>query len=157
MLLIITKIPAIRLRGFLKFSSSYFIQLFFPFPIYFAVRKLVNICESCFWFCVFFCYFVFMAYHHIIHIHGRWHLYIHIRILKTQIRFQWNIFNITLIIRQHWFKQWLSAEQSTSHCLIWSKISWFNDSSLRWRHNGHDGVSNHQPNHCLLNRLFGCR
>ena len=28
---------------------------------------------------------------------------------------------------------------------------------LRWRHNGHDGVSNRQPHHCLLNRLFGCR
>ena len=26
--------------------------------------------------------------------------------------------------------------------------------SLRWRYNGHDGVSNHQPHHCLLNRLF---
>ena len=26
--------------------------------------------------------------------------------------------------------------------------------SLRWRHNGGDGVSNHQPHHCLLNRLF---
>ena len=25
---------------------------------------------------------------------------------------------------------------------------------LRWRHNGHDSVSNHQPHHCLLNRLF---
>ena len=25
---------------------------------------------------------------------------------------------------------------------------------LRWRHNEHDGVSNHQPHHCLLNRLF---
>ena len=24
---------------------------------------------------------------------------------------------------------------------------------LRWPHNGHDGVSNHQPHHCLLNRL----
>ena len=29
--------------------------------------------------------------------------------------------------------------------------------ALRWRHNGHDGVSNHQPHHCLFNRLFGCR
>ena len=27
---------------------------------------------------------------------------------------------------------------------FWSK-------SLRWRHNGHDSVSNHQPHHCLLN------
>ena len=26
--------------------------------------------------------------------------------------------------------------------------------SLRWRHNYHDGVSNHQPHGCLLNRLF---
>ena len=25
---------------------------------------------------------------------------------------------------------------------------------LRWRHNGHNSVSNHQPHHCLLNRLF---
>ena len=27
-------------------------------------------------------------------------------------------------------------------------------SSLRWRHNGRDSVSNHQPHGCLLNRLF---
>ena len=25
---------------------------------------------------------------------------------------------------------------------------------LQWRHNGHDGVLNHQPQHCLRNRLF---
>ena len=25
---------------------------------------------------------------------------------------------------------------------------------LLWRHNGHDGVSNHQPHDCLLNRLI---
>ena len=31
------------------------------------------------------------------------------------------------------------------------------DNTLRWRHNGHDSVSNHQPPQCLLNRLFGCR
>ena len=30
-------------------------------------------------------------------------------------------------------------------------------SSLQWRHNGRDGVPNHQPRDCLLNRLFGCR
>ena len=27
-------------------------------------------------------------------------------------------------------------------------------SSLHWRHNDHDGVSNHQPHHWLLNRLY---
>ena len=26
--------------------------------------------------------------------------------------------------------------------------------SLQWRHNDRDSVSNHQPHHCLLNRLF---
>ena len=40
--------------------------------------------------------------------------------------------------------------------VLWSRCSsiphphW----SLRWRHNEHDGVSNHQPHGCLLNRLF---
>ena len=29
--------------------------------------------------------------------------------------------------------------------------------SLQWHHNGLDGVSNHQPHHCLLSRLFGHR
>ena len=29
--------------------------------------------------------------------------------------------------------------------------------SLRWRHNDHAGVSNHQPHGCLLNRLFRCK
>ena len=28
---------------------------------------------------------------------------------------------------------------------------------LQWRHNGRDGVSNHQPHDCLLNRLFRSR
>ena len=26
--------------------------------------------------------------------------------------------------------------------------------TLEWRHNGHNGVSNHQPHQCLLNRLL---
>ena len=29
--------------------------------------------------------------------------------------------------------------------------------SLQWRHNGCDGISNHQPHDCLLNRLFSCK
>ena len=30
----------------------------------------------------------------------------------------------------------------------------YNNFPLRWRHNDHGGVSNHQPHGCLLNRLF---
>ena len=33
-------------------------------------------------------------------------------------------------------------------------IDSFDVSSLQWRHNGHDGVSNLQPHDCLLNHLF---
>ena len=29
--------------------------------------------------------------------------------------------------------------------------------SLQWRHNERDGVSNHQPHDCLLNRLFNIK
>ena len=35
-----------------------------------------------------------------------------------------------------------------------SQLNFF---SLQWRHNGHDGVSNHRPHHCLLKRLFRSR
>ena len=41
-------------------------------------------------------------------------------------------------------------------CLGYS-ISSCIGSTLQWRHNGRHGVSNHQPHHCLLNRLFGRR
>ena len=35
----------------------------------------------------------------------------------------------------------------------WKPLSWY-ISSLQWRHNVRDSVSNHQPHDCLLNRLF---
>ena len=44
------------------------------------------------------------------------------------------------------------------HCLMHEWIDamfyCFTCDSLHWRHNDHDGVSNHQPHGCLLNRLF---
>ena len=44
-------------------------------------------------------------------------------------------------------------QPSNFHACFWSgKLR-----SLRWRHNGCHGVSNHQPHHYLLNRLFRCR
>ena len=36
-------------------------------------------------------------------------------------------------------------------------IMWLSKYALQWRHNGLDSVSNHQPHHCLLSRLFGRR
>ena len=39
-------------------------------------------------------------------------------------------------------------------CFNWFIVGFPCNISLRWRHNGRDGVSNHQPHDCLLNRLF---
>ena len=39
-------------------------------------------------------------------------------------------------------------------CGLWQICSMIWIRTLRWRHNGRGGVSNHQPHHCLLNRLF---
>ena len=36
----------------------------------------------------------------------------------------------------------------------WSERNLSRQDSLQWRHNEGDGVSNHQPHDCLLNRLF---
>ena len=44
-----------------------------------------------------------------------------------------------------------------SVCNGWHREWWAGcarEYSLQWRHNGRDIVSNHQPHHCLLNRLF---
>ena len=40
----------------------------------------------------------------------------------------------------------------SSYC-AWLKKGFLGSTSL-WRHNGRDGFSNHQPQDCLLNRLF---
>ena len=47
----------------------------------------------------------------------------------------------------------VSFMRSKFTCLLltfWGKLI----ISLQWRHNGHDGVSNHQSHNCLLNHLF---
>ena len=57
----------------------------------------------------------------------------------------------------HYFR----FEMGICHCHIqrWYTIHStmnvsFQGEPLHWRHNYHDGVSNHQPHGCLLNRLF---
>ena len=42
----------------------------------------------------------------------------------------------------------------TSYSILWDVTAMPCPKSLLWRHNGHDGVSNHQPHDCLLNRSF---
>ena len=83
--------------------------------------------------------------------------------------------NFTLLLVLPWRKKlntfYRHLNQGTSVCVFivfhhdvmtWNvtrnteKSSWlsFFLTSLQWRHNVRDGVSNHQPHDCLLNRLF---
>ena len=46
---------------------------------------------------------------------------------------------------------WLQCDHSSRYTTDRARASSF---SLLWRHNGRDGISNHQPHDCLLNSLF---
>ena len=64
------------------------------------------------------------------------------------------IANIIHVVLLQWFSQcqWRNTEE-------YGRVGHTNpqNNSLLWRHNGQDSVSNHQPRHCLLSRLFGHR
>ena len=75
----------------------------------------------------------------------------------------WSLFlSVQMIVRKHWLRQWIGTEDGISHYL---NKRWLSrlvhmcapglSISLRWRQNGHNGVSNHQPRHCLLNVYSG--
>ena len=49
---------------------------------------------------------------------------------------------------------WLQGPCPDSVDMILQIHSIRQHSPLRWRHSGRDGVSNHKPHDCLLNRLF---
>ena len=63
----------------------------------------------------------------------------------------------------NWLSLWTRCEKKNMITLI---VTWkngffitypFMTNTLQWRHNEHDGVSNHQPLECLLSRLIGRR
>ena len=62
-------------------------------------------------------------------------------VITKQIELLSRMFHMYSVVF-HWYSSLVSNNSSISlHC----------------RHNDHDGVSNHQPHGCLLNRLFGRR
>ena len=54
------------------------------------------------------------------------------------------------------YVQWVSPFHCHSPSDHSRRCGYERDKTLQWRHNGRDGVSNHQPHDYLLNRLF-CR
>ena len=53
-----------------------------------------------------------------------------------------------------WESNYIRIKQCNDIMTLWMKLSFY---TLQWHHNGHNGVSNHQPHDCLLNRLFRSR
>ena len=83
----------------------------------------------------------------ILYIHEHFYVYTqHARYLLFSL---WNSNIFHNYIHCHHDMVW-SVNHSTKHKACHSE----NFISLQWRHNERDGVSNHQPYHCLLNHLF---
>ena len=65
----------------------------------------------------------------------------------------WCIYHVLRgCIGAHWSASAMELLQSCTKPSIWPYDCLI--TTLQWRHNGRDGVPNHQPRHCLLNRLF---
>ena len=56
---------------------------------------------------------------------------------------------------------YLPLDNVAAKFVIWKYLSekglWSTHLSLQWCHNGHSGISNHQPHDCLLKCLFRCK
>ena len=58
------------------------------------------------------------------------------------------------LIKSSTYQQIDRIEIVTIWPMVFSNVLSWNEMSLHWCHNDHDGVSSHQPHGCLLNRLF---
>ena len=90
--------------------------------------------------------------------HVTWHFltqYALVKVFNVAKMLLFSNASIKVFINTHFLNvcYWSSRCKSTM-CF---KSGQENNVPLRWRHNGRDSVSNHQPHDCLLNRLFGRR
>ena len=53
-----------------------------------------------------------------------------------------------------WIQAWWGHQPMKCTMSVYCWTTSYCRTPLRWRHNDHAGVSNHQPRGCLLNRLF---
>ena len=60
----------------------------------------------------------------------------------------WDTASNTVIQQTEWLWQWLAT------CTDFARFRTQQPVALQWRHNERDGVSHHQPYHCLLKRFF---
>ena len=65
----------------------------------------------------------------------------------------WKMVNSNLRNKLKWNLKLHFIHSHSRKCILRCRLR-NGGTSLRWRHNDHAGVSNHQPHGCLLNRLF---
>ena len=70
-------------------------------------------------------------------------------VLQFEYISSWKTMKITTLLN------WLLYCQNLTKIIYGIFSKWF--TALQWRHNECEGVSNHQPDDCLLKRLFRCR
>ena len=79
-------------------------------------------------------------------------------------RWQFNPFHRGRILPSHWPEnKFVHSGHEPASCMSCRNVFYppcnkcTSIPTLQWRHNGRDGVSNHQPHDCLLNRIFRLR
>ena len=69
----------------------------------------------------------------------------------------WYVFSRNITVSAYWridTSRNISVSTLMNQYQKWVSVTSFDFSTLEWRHNGRDSVSNHQPDDCLFNRLF---
>ena len=71
---------------------------------------------------------------------------------------QFNSWGVAYVFVDNTFSRsafiWSLFDLLVRHTSVWFDTLWCTAITLQWRHNEHDGFSNHQPHDFLLNRLF---
>ena len=87
-------------------------------------------------------------------IHLKWQVVYQCVGIPDSEKRSWGIFSDNIIVTADYVKcngLWTIVSLSL---ITWYQKQLHPCVSLQWRHNERDGVSNHQPHDCLLNRLF---
>ena len=84
-----------------------------------------------------------------LHFYLRW-TYRKTHCIQSLIFISWNMSKFHELVKLIWI---IYLSMMNGHVAVMAESFW----ALHWRHNEPDGISNHQPRHCLLNCLFRCR
>ena len=70
---------------------------------------------------------------------------------------EWNVLSVTSVLKGPFDNKSPLTQITVKRLTSKKSLPEAKVTPLQWRHNGHDGVSNHQPRGCLLSRLIRCR